>query len=143
MYKKIFLDANIILDTFDSKRPSHHQSAKAYLYALENDIELLTSCDIITTLFYVHRKQEKKTVLEKIQNTNKIVKLIEFSNQEVDETCKLMLLDITYNDIEDTIQYILAKRENCDLILSNDKKFISKEIPLMTSDEFVKKHVTD
>ena len=52
-----------------------------------------------------------------------------------------MLEDSDYNDLEDTIQYILALKENCDLILTNDKNFISKEIPMMSSEEFLEKYL--
>lgn len=62
--------------------------------------------------------------------------MIEFSNKEVEKTCSLMLEDTDYQDLEDTIQYIMAKKYKCDLILSNDKNFISKDIKLLTSQKF-------
>ena len=41
---------------------------------------------------------------------------------------------------EDTIQYIMAKKEGCDLIISNDKNFVSKDIKLLISEKFCKEH---
>ena len=58
------------------------------------------------------------------------------ANKEIEDVCKLMLKDKEYQDLEDTLQYILAKKQNCDLIISNDKNFISKDIPVITSKEF-------
>jgi len=52
-----------------------------------------------------------------------------------------MINDNNYKDLEDTIQYIMAKKENCDLIISNDKNFISKDIKLLTSEEFYNQYV--
>ncbi len=52
-----------------------------------------------------------------------------------------MLEDDDYKDLEDTIQYIMAKKIKCDLIISNDKNFISKEIELITSKKFCEKYV--
>jgi predicted nucleic acid-binding protein len=42
-----------------------------------------------------------------------------------------------FKDLEDTIQYVMAKKAECDLIVSNDKGFASDAIELMSSSEFV------
>jgi predicted nucleic acid-binding protein len=41
-------------------------------------------------------------------------------------------------DLEDTLQYILAKKENCDLIISNDENFYADDIEVISSEEFLK-----
>jgi predicted nucleic acid-binding protein len=137
MYKRIFLDANILLDLFSSVRPSHVYSLQSYRYILnQGDIQLFTSCDIITTLYYVGAKLDKHLILDRIEGINKILKVIEFSNKEVSQTCSLMKENKKYKDLEDTMQYILAKKENCDLIISNDENFYAKDIEIMSSEEF-------
>jgi predicted nucleic acid-binding protein len=136
MYNAIFFDANIILDIFDNTRKQHASSAKSYLYILEQGIHLSTSCDIITTLYYVYSKQNKQDALDYIEKVTQTLDVIAFSNEEVNTTCQLMREDKDYNDLEDTIQYILAQKMQCDLIISNDKKFISKEIEIMNSEAF-------
>jgi predicted nucleic acid-binding protein len=133
---RIFLDANIILDTLDDLRPYHLSSLNLYRYILSNKFELFTSCDIITTVYYVNSKKDKKKALLNIKDTNKILKVIEFSNREIEDTCNLMLEDCDYKDLEDTIQYIMAQKYNCDTIISNDKNFVSKDINIMTSEQF-------
>jgi predicted nucleic acid-binding protein len=137
MYKRIFLDANILLDLFSSVRPSHVYSLQSYRYILnQGDIQLFTSCDIITTLYYVGAKLDKHLILDRIEGINKILKVIEFSNKEVSQTCSLMKENKKYKDLEDTMQYILAKKENCDLIISNDENFYADDIEIMSSEEF-------
>ncbi len=137
MYHKIFLDANILLDTFSSKRPHYLFSFKAYEYILKQDgIALYTSCDIVTTLYYVGKKVDKNGILDKIAALNKTLKVIEFSNKEVARTCALMKEDPNYRDLEDTMQYILAKKEGCDLIISNDENFYAADIEVIGSREF-------
>jgi len=74
---------------------------------------------------------------------NQTLIIIEFSNKEVEETCNLMLEDSDYKDLEDTIQYIMAKKYECDLIISNDKNFMSKDIKLMSSEEFYNGYIND
>ena len=140
MYKKIFLDANILLDTFSTNRPNYIYSFKSYEYILKDiGIELFTSCDIITTIYYVGIKFDKSSILDKIIDVNKTLKVIDFSNKEIAQTCTLMKENKNYKDLEDTIQYILAKKQNCDLIISNDENFYASDIEVISSEEFCKK----
>lgn len=137
MYKNIFIDANVILDTFDPNRPQHISSYKVYEYLLKSEkVSLFTSCDLITTIYYIDAKKDKNKALHNIQAINKTLKVIEFSNKEIQETCDLMLKDKEYCDLEDTIQYIMAKKHSCDLIVSNDESFVSKDIKLLNSQQF-------
>ena len=71
-----------------------------------------------------------------MQRINNFCNVIEFSNIEINQTCDLMLQDLDYKDLEDTIQYLLAKKSQCDLIVSNDENFISKDIKLISSSNF-------
>lgn len=48
-----------------------------------------------------------------------------------------MQQDTDYIDLEDTVQYVLAKQAGCDLILSNDAGFIAKDLPVMSSMDFI------
>ncbi len=47
-----------------------------------------------------------------------------------------MLQDSDYHDLEDTVQYLLAKKTQCDLIVSNDENFTSKSIRLISASDF-------
>ncbi len=140
MYKKVFLDANVILDKFDSNRSSHIYSSNLYNYVVLN-CKVFTSCDLITTIYYINSKIHKHNALVNIQKINKTLKVIEFSNKEIEDTCSLMIEDKDYTDLEDTIQYIMAKKYECDLIISNDKNFVSKGIKIMTSEEFCMEYI--
>jgi predicted nucleic acid-binding protein len=41
-----------------------------------------------------------------------------------------------FDDLEDTLQYVMARKVGADLILSNDTGFVSDDIPVMRSDAF-------
>lgn len=137
---KVFLDANILLDVSNNKRVFHKFSVDTYNYLLTN-AQIFTSCDLITTIYYINSKQDKKKALLNIQAISKTLKIIEFSNKDLEESCKLMLEDSDYNDLEVTIQYVMAKKYNCELIISNDKNFVSKDIKILTSEEFCKNYI--
>lgn len=137
-YKKVFLDANVILDIYDENRPFHQESSQAISILLEQkDVELFTSCDIVTTLYYVLSKRGKIKALDSILDVNELCNVIEFANQEIEASCQLMKSNPDFTDLEDTIQYVMAKKVCCDLILSNDKGFVSEGILLMGSGEFI------
>ena len=136
MYKRIFLDANILLDYADKNRTFHEVSTKCIKYCLEQNLDLYTSCDLITTIYYVVSKKNKTKALEEVQRINNFCNVIEFSNNDIKQTCDLMLEDSDYKDLEDTVQYLLAQKCQCDLIVSNDENFVSKSIKLISSSDF-------
>jgi len=139
MYKKVFLDANIFIDANDKNRINYEESYQVIHYLLQNKIEIFTSYDLITTIYYILSKKDKLKALDQIKQINQFCHIIEFSNKEVFETCQLMKSNPKFKDLEDTIQYILALKEGCDLIISNDKAFASDEIELVTTKEFLTK----
>lgn len=139
MYKKVFLDANIFIDKEDENRDIEQTSLSVLTYLLTNEIEVLTSCDLITTIYYILSKKDKQKALDAIERINQFCKVIEFSNQEVFQTCSLMRENPKFKDLEDTMQYILAKKEGCDLIISNDKNFVSIDIELVSTKGFLEK----
>jgi len=141
MYKKIFLDANILADIYDKNRPYFIHSKKVVSLLLEDEnIQLFTSCDIITTLYYILSKQDKKKALDIIIEVNEWCEVVDFANVEIKECCQLMKQNPVYKDLEDTMQYVMAKKVSSDLILSNDKGFMSDDIVVMSSEGFLNEH---
>ena len=136
MYKRVFLDANIIIDSQDSSRKNYKNSSYAIDFLLSQRVKLYTSCDLVTTIYYILSKTSKDEALNTIEKLSSFCNIIEFSNIEVESTCKLMREDKNFKDLEDTMQYILAKKVDADLIISNDKNFVSKDIKLMNAKEF-------
>ena len=139
--KKIFLDANILIDVLDNKRPTSKESAEIFSTLVRGvgKFKLLTSCDLLTTVYYFMVKPlGEVSALEKIKKLNHIVKVIEFGNKEVAEAIGLMERNKKYKDLEDTIQYVMARKEKCDYIITNDKKFASGDVPVLSTKEALK-----
>ena len=139
--KKIFLDANILIDILDDKRPSSRESAKVFELLVRGveEFTLFTSCDLLTTVYYFTRKPlGQELALIKIKKLNHIIKVIEFGNSEIDEAIELMERNKKYTDLEDTIQYVMARKEKCDYIITNDKNFASGDVPVLNSKEALK-----
>ncbi len=138
---KVFLDTNILLDLSSKERKFSDYSIKTVKYLLSKGIDLYTSSDIITTVYYVLVKhtKDKKLSLEAIKEINTYVTLIEFSNREVEKAVELMEQGKKFRDLEDTLQYVLAKKKGCQLILSNNRDFYSPDIEVLNTREFCKR----
>ena len=142
MYRRVFLDTNILIDLYDPRRPSHDDSTRAVMHLLEQEeTELFTSCDILTTMYYLRAREDKQQALEDIEHVNRFCTIIEFANAEVAQSCRLMRENPAFGDLEDTIQYVMARKIDADLILSNDAHFASEGIEVMTTDVYVKRFV--
>ncbi len=139
--KKIFLDVNILIDILDAKRPSSRQSAILFEFLVRDikEFRLYTSCDLLTTVYYFTIKPlGQKEALSKIKKLNNVIHVIEFGNKEVAEAIELMERNRKYTDLEDTIQYVMARKEKCDYIITNDKNFASGDVPVLSSQEALK-----
>ena len=140
MSQRIFVDANIINDVFDAQRRFHQASYQCLEYCLEQALTVVTSCDIVTTVYYITAKsQHRAKALDALEQVNAIFEIVPFSNHQLADAITLMQQDVDYADLEDTVQYVLAKQAGCDLILTNDTGFIAKDLPVMTSTDFMKK----
>ncbi|OGT89104.1 MAG: hypothetical protein A2286_05015 [Gammaproteobacteria bacterium RIFOXYA12_FULL_61_12] len=137
MNKRIFVDANVINDIYDAGRRFHGQSYRCLEYCLEQGMTLVTSCDIVTTVYYVTaRGNDRDKALAALEQVNSIFEIVPFDNRLLADAISLMQRDSDYTDLEDTLQYLLAMHSGCELILSNDAKFVAKELPLTSSAEF-------
>jgi len=136
--KKVFFDANIFNDIFDTIRATHKISNEAYLGALRKGMVLYTSCDIATNIYYITAKYTSRTnALDALDFLKTSVSIIPFADTELTKAIALMRKDSDYIDFEDTIQYIMALESKCDVIVTNDKKFVGKELRLLSSEAFV------
>ncbi len=140
--KKLFFDANIFNDIFDKKRAAFAASSKAFTGALKCGMTICTSCDIVTNIYYITAKHvSREKALEGIALLNTSVHILPFGTKELAQTVTLMQNDTDYRDLEDTIQYILALNHQCDLIVTNDQDFVSKKIPSLNAESFVKNYL--
>jgi len=136
---RIFLDANVLIDIIaDNPRPSTPQSSALYTHLIQNPDRyiLYTSCDLFTTVYYVlHRGGNKASVLKSLKTLNRFINVIEFGNEEIEEAIYLMEKNPAFADLEDTIQYVMARRKRCDYIITNDARFFSHDVPMLGSGE--------
>ncbi len=139
MIKKIFLDANIILDMIDIDRGNLEKTRAFVLCALEKGLILTTSCDILSTVYYVAKKQIEKNIL--LQELTILMDILDID--AIDKEVIMIALHKNREDIrldfEDVMQSVCAVMGSSDIVVSNDKTFFSEDILVLTLDEAMKR----
>jgi predicted nucleic acid-binding protein len=133
MQNNIYVDTNIVVDMCDSKRALHENSFKMITNYLEQDkSELFINSDTLANLFYILSNRstlDTEEVIEKMQFINEIFTLVPIASEDVSIALGLCAdTSSSYKDYEDTMQYVCAKKVEADLILTNDKGFVSLDI---------------
>jgi predicted nucleic acid-binding protein len=117
---KIFLDINVILDIINPDRPQNKLALKMLKDLIINKYEIVISEDCLTTIFYI--EQNKNKVLEFFLKVQKTWTISPFNKQVID---KALSLSLNKNlDLEDVLQCLCAKNNNCDYIITSDKNFL-------------------
>ena len=126
----IFIDTNVFLDVL-LKRENYHYSLKILNSVLYNKFIAYVSDITLLNIDYVAKKQ-MKNIKEFIELVNDNFVVVGADNNIIRSALK-----INNNDFEDNVQYCCAKLFNCNVIITNDKKFIFDEIQIVNSIEFV------
>ena len=98
---------------------------------------------IVTTVYYITAKsQDRAKALNALEQVNAIFEIVPFGNNQLADAITLIQQDADYTDLEDTVQYVLAKQAGGDLILSNDTGFVAKDRTTMNSTVFITSRIT-
>ena len=125
----VFLDTNFFLDIFEVKRERHPKAKKVLESFLDNDVELYTSSDIISTISYFLQKNlDLKTSVVNIEFVVQKVIVLSCTNDDFIILNALILNQIELNkklkiDYEDCMQFYLANKHGVKSMLTSDKRF--------------------
>ncbi len=132
--KKLFIDADIILDLLASREPFYEYSAEIFSLADTGKIKAYTSPVIIANLHYILAKLTGKK--EAIKHIQKLLTLLQVL--PVDEKIITLALSSNFRDFEDAIQYYTALENNINyLITRNVKDYRRAKISVMTAVDFL------
>jgi len=131
---KIFLDTNIVADIIDSSRKSHIKSMELLKKLILTNCDIHISEDMLSTLYYISK--DKISTLEFFQNVVYIDwKVLSFGEVVIKKATKIALEKNL--DLEDLLQCLCAKENQCNILITNDKKFYECGITIMTVDEYL------
>ena len=133
--KNIFLDTNVVLDLVLSNRPNH-KFTKLLVEKLES-YNIFISEDMITTIYYIS-KNNKKEILEFLNIIIDEWNVVCFNKIVMKKGVKFALKN--NKDLEDTLQCFCANMNSCEILLTNDKKFVKccDDIEIITTEQFLK-----
>lgn len=129
--KKIYLDTNTILDFLDEKRVRHKDTIELIKYTILNDYQIVISEDMLSTIFYI----DSYRVLKFFQ----IIEdkwIISSFGKDVIKTAINISLEKNL-DLEDVLQCLCAKKNSCDILITNDNKFYDCGLNIYTAKEFL------
>ncbi len=133
--KRIFVDANIILDLLAKREPFYREAAVLFSLADKKNIVLHISSLSVANINYILTRltnaENAKTVLRKLRLIVNILALD-------DKVVGLALNDDSFADFEDGLQYYTAVENNMDSIITrNLKDFKAAKIPVLTAKQFL------
>ena len=124
--KKVFIDTNVILDYVLQRE--HGAEAKAVVaWLLENKVQMIMSVGGFYTMHYLIDKYLRLELqLDKVSRIAPLRTLLTrilqtFTVAEHDNASLLRgVMDSRYTDLEDSCQYQLALRSECDILVTFD-----------------------
>ena len=136
--KKVFFDANILLDIIIRERKGYQDAKKLWKYLVLENIDIVISEDILTNVFYISKNKKDTLIFFKlIQNRWEITPFGEkIISDAIEHSFENNL------DLEDVLQCFCAKENGCHLLITNDKRFHDCGMTLMTTKDFLTHYET-
>ena len=132
---KILVDTNVVLDIVLNRQEFLSDSKAVFELAEEKHIIGCISAFAITDIFYFAKKhiQDIELVYQIIEKLNVL-----FQTAPVTDTTVSSALALRWKDFEDAVQFITAKENDADFIITRNKgDFKTSDISCMTPTEFI------
>lgn len=132
---KTFVDSDTLLDFLLQREPFVYYSQSLLNKGKQKQIDLCTSALIIANVHYMLSKSvNRQTAKLAIKELLKFMQVFAFENEHVK-----LALDSEHVDFEDTVQFYIAKQNQCNFIISRNTKHFKKfDIPVLTAEQFLR-----
>lgn len=132
---KIFIDSDVCLDVLVKREPFLEASSQIFTLIHSGKVKALVSTIGLINVHYFLRKdvgnENAKTALIRFKT---LVKVEEVTDKTINEA-----LISNFNDFEDAVQYLTAKKAKADCIITrNIKDFKNASIPVYTPEQYLK-----
>ena len=130
---KIFVDNDVILDVL-LERKNFKYSQELLIYIEQKRLEAYTSPIIFTNSFYIISKlTDKKNAWSALKKIRLLFRISTITEKIID-----LALTSEFPDFEDAVQYYVALEEKAEYLVTRNKKdFVSKQIPIVTPQEYI------
>ena len=135
MNKKLFIDADIILDVLAKRDMFYDPAAELFDLGYAKSLKLYTSALVLANVFYVLRKKygiEKSK--EQLKKLRLVMNVLPINEKIVDN-----VLNSNFGDFEDGLQYFTARENEIPVLITrNTKHYKEKGLLVQTADEYIK-----
>jgi predicted nucleic acid-binding protein len=119
----------------DKNRAGYTNAVTLLDLIIERNGEILISEDMLSTIYYII--EEKVYALDFLDFIRQRWQIVPFGKEVVTQAIKEAAKKNL--DLEDTLQCFCAKAYGCDVLVTNDKGFVSCGIPVMSVNELLNK----
>lgn len=133
---KILLDTNVLMDVVANRHPWVDDALVLFELSNQKKITLIASdCSFVNIAYITRKLFVKEELYSLLEELREFVHVIEMGETVIDEA-----ISARWNDFEDCTQYLAAKRERADFIITrNEKDFSQSDIPVLSPHDFLLK----
>jgi predicted nucleic acid-binding protein len=130
----VLIDTNVVLDALLNNVGFVDKSKELFELAYKKRFTGYVSASAVTDIFYISQKKlGKKAAKEAIKHMLHIYYPATVTDKDIYKA-----LDLTWDDFEDSVQFIVGERLSVDYIITRDTQdFSPGSIPAITPEQFV------
>ena len=114
----IFVDTNVLVGGYSGDvRFQKDEACLHYLYSLTGKRLFISSLSVAQLISTFQKKKKNEEIVSIVRDLQHRFTVIDFTNRDIDAA-----LVETGADIEDNVQYVLARKQKCSSIITNNFK---------------------
>ncbi len=114
----IFVDTNVLVGGYSGDtRFKSDEACLHYLYSLTGKRLYISSLSVAQLISMFQKKKKNEEIVRIVRDLQHRFNVIDFAARDIDAA-----LVETGGDIEDNVQYVLARKQKCSIIITNNFK---------------------
>lgn len=115
---RIFVDTNVLVGGYSGDvRFQKDADCLHYLYSLTGKRLYVSSLSVAQLISVYQKKKKNDEVVRIVRDLQHRFNIVDFTNRDIDAA-----LIENGGDIEDNVQYVLARKQKCSVIITNNFK---------------------
>ena len=117
-YNHIFVDTNVLVGGYSGDaRYQKDEACLHYLYSLTGKKLYISSLSVAQLISMFQKKKKNDEIVRIVRDLQHRFNVIDFAARDIDAA-----LVETGGDIEDNVQFVLARKQKCSIIVTNNYK---------------------
>jgi predicted nucleic acid-binding protein len=117
-YNHIFVDTNVLVGGYSGDaRFQKDEACLHYLFSLTGKKLYISTPSVAQLISMFQKKKKNDEIVRIVRDLQHRFAIIDFTNRDIDAA-----LVETGGDIEDNVQFVLARKQKCSIIVTNNYK---------------------